>query len=160
MPKHLQQLQALAKHSELRATTGTTMVNQWNPEYLPLAFPSSIPRPDGGADFPLHPSKRRQEAHHADAHFVPFEPSEYMRSFPARVEAHVRGSWPLVALVRNHGVCTRNVRHMQPEIFCGRRVQKFLIFRLVSSDADEKVLYLNTEHSVDEAGLWIAFPRG
>ena len=74
MQKHLQQLQALAKHCELRASTGTTMVNQWNPDYLPLAFPFSIPRPVGGADFLLQPSKRRQQAHHGDADFVRFEP--------------------------------------------------------------------------------------
>ena len=50
--KHLQQVQALAKHSALRATTGTTMLHEWNPEYIPLAFPFSLSRPVGGADFP------------------------------------------------------------------------------------------------------------
>lgn len=99
--KHLQHVHALAKHSELRATTGTTMVHQWNPDYLPLAFPFSLARPVGDADFPRHPSKRRQDAHHGDANFVRFEPWQYMRSLPARVEGNVRGSWPLVPSVRN-----------------------------------------------------------
>ena len=77
------------------------MVHQWNPEYLPLAFPFSLARPVGGADFPRHPSKRRQDAHPGDADFVPFSPYQYMQSLPSRVEANIRGSWPLVPAVRN-----------------------------------------------------------
>ena len=37
--KHLQILQALSKHQELRASTSNAMVDQWNADYLPLAFP-------------------------------------------------------------------------------------------------------------------------
>lgn len=101
MQKHLQQLQALAKHCELRASTGITMVDQWNEEYLPLAFPYSLRRPAGAADFLPHPFKRGQKAHNGSSDFVRFEPWEYMRALPARVEANVRGSWPLVPAVRN-----------------------------------------------------------
>ena len=99
--KSTSKILVLSKHYEFRASTSNTMVNQWNADYLPLAFPFSLLRPVSGADLLAHPSERRQKAHNGSLNFVRFEPLEFLRSLSARLEGNVRGSWTLVPAVRN-----------------------------------------------------------
>ena len=54
---------ALDKSSMLVAKTDVDLVDQWRSEYMALAFPFSIPRVVGGADYPRKKRFRR----HADA---------------------------------------------------------------------------------------------
>ena len=99
--KYKQDLLALSKHFEVRTSTSNTMVSQWDAEYLLFVFPVSLLRPVSGAAFPGHPSERRQKAHNGSLDFVRFEPLEFMRYLPARVEGNVGGSLPLVPAARN-----------------------------------------------------------
>ena len=58
--KENRETRAVQKFSTIAAQTGVELVDQWNAEYLALAFPSSIPRVVGGADFP-HKKNLREE---------------------------------------------------------------------------------------------------
>ncbi len=52
---------ALERLSMLVARTDVELIDQWNPEYMPLAFPFSITRVVGGADYPRKKRFRRHE---------------------------------------------------------------------------------------------------
>ena len=95
-PLALQQL-ALASGSTslLRAQTGVDLVDQWNWNFLQLAFPYSIPRVVGGADFPLQKRPRRQEEG------AILDPWDHLGMHARRVDSNLKTDWTLMPSQRN-----------------------------------------------------------
>ena len=79
----------------IRAKTNVALVDQWNWNFLQLAFPYSIPRVVGGADFPLQKRARRQH----DAEML--EPWDYLGMHARRVESNLKNDWTLIPSQRN-----------------------------------------------------------
>lgn len=79
----------------VRAKTGAALVDQWNWNFLQLAFPYSIPRVVGGADYPLQDRGRRQP----DAPIL--EPWDYLGMHARRVESNLKNDWTLLPSQRN-----------------------------------------------------------
>ena len=86
---------ALQKLSLLTAKTEIALVDNWCSEYVPLAFPFSIPRVVGGADYPR---KKRFRRHGEAAVLTPWEAT---RMHARRVEASIKADWNLVPAQRN-----------------------------------------------------------
>ena len=79
----------------LRARTNVELVDQWNWNFLQLAFPYSIPRVVGGADWPSQKRPRRQ----ADA--AQLLPWDYLGMHARRVESNLKNDWTLIPSQRN-----------------------------------------------------------
>ena len=79
----------------LVARTDVDLVDQWKSEYMALAFPFSIPRVVGGADYPLKERYRR----HPDAAFL--HPWDSTRMHARRVESNIKSDWNMVPAQRN-----------------------------------------------------------
>lgn len=94
-PQDAQQLIALRKQYFLTASTDVDMLPQWNTNFFAQAFPFSIPRVVGGADFPWKPRPRRAE------HAPLLDPQSWTRMLATRVEASVRNDWLVVPCARN-----------------------------------------------------------
>ena len=95
VPQDAQQLIALRKQYFLTASTDVDLLPQWNTNFFAQAFPFSIPRVVGGADFPWKPRPRRAEQ-------APFlDPQSWTRMLATRVEASVRNDWVVVPSARN-----------------------------------------------------------
>ena len=86
---------ALAQHYRLDVTTGTRFVDQWANEYFSMAFPSCIPRPVSGADFPNRARQRRHEG----APLLP--PFAFTKMLAARSQGGVRWDWLGVPSAQN-----------------------------------------------------------
>ena len=71
----------------ISATTNVRLVDQWNWNFLQLAFPYSIPRVVGGADFPQQKRIRRQ----SDAAVL--APWDYLGMHARRVESNLKNDW-------------------------------------------------------------------
>ena len=68
-PQDISQILVLGKHYKLNVSTSSkSEINQWNSQYISLAFPYSYPRPLGGADWPHRERLRRDDAAPAFAH--------------------------------------------------------------------------------------------
>ena len=98
--KEILQLREIARLTNkemplLRAKTNVSLVDQWNWNFLQLAFPYSIPRVVGGADFPFQKRARRQ----ADA--AELVPWDYLGMHARRVEANLKNDWTLIPSQRN-----------------------------------------------------------
>ena len=63
------------------------LVDQWKSEYMALAFPFSIPRVVGGADYPNKTRSRR----HSEAAVL--NPWECTRMHARRVESYLKCDW-------------------------------------------------------------------
>ena len=117
--KNVQQVLALGEHYNLHVSTGTMFVDQWNSEYVALAFPWSFPRCCGGADYPNRVRTRRKDMRNDKGEVVGFEapvvsPKEFLRFTSTRVEAAMRNDWALVPGLRNlttkwEALCGANV---------------------------------------------------
>ena len=79
----------------LRAKTNVALVDQWNWNFLQLAFPYSIPRVVGGADYPLQKRPRRQ----SDAAIL--GPWDCLGMHARRVESNLKNDWTLIPSQRN-----------------------------------------------------------
>ena len=79
----------------LVAKTSVDLVDQWRSEYMALAFPFSIPRVVGGADYP----HKRRFRRHPDAAVL--SPWECTRMHARRVESNIKSDWNLVPAQRN-----------------------------------------------------------
>ena len=79
----------------LRAKTNVSLVDQWNWNFLQLAFPYSIPRVVGGADYPLQKRPRRQ----IDGAIL--DPWDYLGMHARRVESNLKNDWTLIPSQRN-----------------------------------------------------------
>ena len=86
---------ALDKLSKIVAKTEIGLVDQWNSEYTALAFPFSLPRVVGGADYPRRPRARR----HQDAAVL--TPWKFCKAYAARIESNIKSDWNLVPATRN-----------------------------------------------------------
>ena len=81
---------ALHKLSMLVAKTSVDLVDQWRTEFMALAFPFSIPRVVGGADYPWKVRFRR----HREAAIL--TPWECTRMHARRVDSNLKSDWNLV----------------------------------------------------------------
>ena len=79
----------------LRAKTNVALMDQWNWNFLQLAFPYSIPRVIGCADVPSQKRARRQ----SDGAIL--EPWDYLGMHARRVEANLKNDWTLIPSQRN-----------------------------------------------------------
>ena len=93
--KGSREILALQKLSMLAVRTDVDLVDQWRSEYIPLAFPFSIPCVEGGADYPFKKRFRR----HPDAAVL--TPWECTRMHARRVESNIKSDWNLVPAQRN-----------------------------------------------------------
>ena len=93
--KHALRAFASRTPAVLKATTGTELVDQWNWNYLPLAFPYSLPRVVGGADYPLAKRARRESA------AAVLDPWDHLVMHARRVESNIKTDWTLVPSQRN-----------------------------------------------------------
>ena len=100
----------------ISASTNVRLVDQWNWNFLQLAFPYSIPRVVGGADFPQQKRIRRQ----SDAAVL--TPWDYLGMHARRVESNLKNDWTLIPSQRNitlkwdalcgdHVACKHSVSH-------------------------------------------------
>lgn len=80
----------------MRAQTNVALVDQWNWNFLQLAFPYSIPRVVGGADYPHQKRARRGEAGGAK-----LEPWDYLGMHARRAESNFKNDWTLIPSQRN-----------------------------------------------------------
>ena len=80
----------------MRAKTNVALVDQWNWNFLQLAFPYSIPRVVGGADYPHQKRARRGEAGGAI-----LEPWDYLGMHARRAESNFKNDWTLIPSQRN-----------------------------------------------------------
>ena len=94
-PRDNREILALEKLSMLVARTDVSLVDQWKSEYTGLAFPFSVPRVVGGADYPLKPRFRR---HRNAACLTPWE---HTQMHARRVESNIKTDWNLVPSQRN-----------------------------------------------------------
>ena len=93
--KENREILALERLSRLAVKTQVGLVDQWKSEYPAFAFPFSIPRVVGGADYPL---KKRFRRHSAAAVLTPWE---HTRMHARRVDSNIKTDWNLVPAERN-----------------------------------------------------------
>ena len=78
----------------LTIRTGHTFWDQWQNDFLPWAFPFSIPAPVSGPDFPHKARPRRpEEAPH-------LQPLAHLKLLAGRIESSIRNSWDLIPGLR------------------------------------------------------------
>ena len=78
----------------LTIRTGHTFWDQWQNDFLPWAFPFSIPAPVSGPDFPHKARPRRpEEAPH-------LQPLAHLKLLAGRIESLIRNSWDLIPGLR------------------------------------------------------------
>ena len=78
----------------LTIQTGHNFWDQWQNDFLPWAFPFSIPAPVSGPDFPHKERPRRP----ADAPQLP--PLAHLKLLAGRIESSIRNSWDLIPGLR------------------------------------------------------------
>jgi hypothetical protein len=99
VPLDASHLVAVRKHYLLNAATDVDLVKQWETNFFAEAFPFSIGRRVGGADFPYRTRPRRvREA-------ASLEPMPWARMLATRAEASIRNDWLAVPSARN--LCTK-----------------------------------------------------
>ena len=94
-PRDSQELVAMRKHYLLEAATDVELISQWNSNYFAEAFPFSVPRVVGGADFPWKKRPRRLPES------PELEPLPWARMLATRVEASIRNDWQAIPSARN-----------------------------------------------------------
>ena len=94
-PGDASEILAMRQQYHLQASTDVELVKQWNSQYFATAFPFSIPRVVGGADFPFKPRYRRPE----EAPLL--EPLEWCNMLCKRAEASIRNDWTAIPCARN-----------------------------------------------------------
>ena len=78
----------------LTIRTGHNFWDQWQNDFLPWAFPFSIPAPVSGPDFPHKARPRRpEEAPH-------LQPLAHLKLLAGRIESSIRNSWDLIPGLR------------------------------------------------------------
>ena len=78
----------------LTIRTGHNFWDQWQNDFLPWAFPFSIPAPVSGPDFPHKERPRRP----ADAPHL--QPLAHLKLLAGRIESSIRNSWDLIPGLR------------------------------------------------------------
>ena len=78
----------------LTIRTGHQFWDQWQNDFLPWAFPFSIPAPVSGPDFPHKERPRRP----ADAPHL--QPLAHLKLLAGRIESSIRNSWDLIPGLR------------------------------------------------------------
>ena len=95
VPADAAELLAMRKQYHLSASTDVDLVKQWNSHYFAEAFPFSIARVVGGADFPFQARYRRP------AEAPELEPLEWAKMLSMRAEASIRNDWLAIPSARN-----------------------------------------------------------
>ena len=91
----LERLQELAHAADqVTVETGHTFWDQWQNDFLPWAFPFSLPAPVSGPDFP-HKTRPRRPVHAPNLH-----PLAHLKLLAGRVESSIRNSWDFVPGLR------------------------------------------------------------
>ena len=93
--KENREILAFEKLSMLAAKTDVELIDQWNSDYLALAYPFTITRTVGGADFKCTKRFRR----HPEAAIL--EPWKATQMHARRVDSNIRTDWNLVPAQRN-----------------------------------------------------------
>ena len=114
--KHALRAFASRNPAVLKACTGTELVDQWNWNFLPLAFPYSLPRVVGGADYPLAKRARREAA------AAVLDPWDHLVMHARRVESNIKTDWTLVPSQRN--IVTRHEALCGDTVACKHRVEE------------------------------------
>ncbi|CAL1160877.1 unnamed protein product [Cladocopium goreaui] len=78
----------------LTIRTGHNFWDQWQNDFLPWAFPFSLPAPVSGPDFPHKERPRRP----ADAPHL--QPLAHLKLLAGRIESSIRNSWDLIPGLR------------------------------------------------------------
>ena len=94
--KDVKEILALREHHLLDVNTGKELIESWKTSYFATAFPFSLGRAVGGADFP---KKRRERRTEVDAPLL--DPLSFARLLATRVEASIRNDWIVVPAARN-----------------------------------------------------------
>ena len=79
---------------QVTVETGHTFWDQWRNDFLPWAFPFSLPAPVSGPDFPRKTRHRRPE------HAPKLHPLAHLKLLAGRVESSIRNSWDFVPGLR------------------------------------------------------------
>ena len=91
----LERLQELAHAADqVTVETGHTFWDQWQNDFLPWAFPFSLPAPVSGPDFP-HKTRPRRPVHAPN-----LNPLAHLKLLAGRVESSIRNSWDFVPGLR------------------------------------------------------------
>ena len=91
-----QRANALGSYGEVKVQTGSRFIQQWNAEYLALAFPFVLSYAVGGPEFPERTDRNRRTD---DA--VPVPPAPFTRMMANRVESQIASDWTFLGAVRN-----------------------------------------------------------
>ena len=124
----------MQKLSMMTAKTDVALVDNWRSEYVPLAFPFSIPRVVGGADYQWKKGFRR----HADAAVL--TPWEATRMHARRVEANIKADWNLVPAQRN--LTTKWDALCGEEVACNHAVDREKAGKVLASELIESATKL------------------
>ena len=132
----------------LQAKTGTELVDQWNWNFLPLAFPYSLPRVVGGADYPFSKRARR------DSNAAVLGPWEHLVMHARRVESNIKTDWTLVPSQRN--IVTRHEALCGDTVACKHGVEEGKAGAVLAEELQQSVRnlykYLQTGTYTDDRG--------